>query len=147
VDVVLAPAPAGTCARARAWVQHGTQSAVLQLTSAFAHTLALATHAAHVQEEDTKLLQDPDLPVRQRLAVEQRLSEKQILQATTDAIRARLAPIRGIPTKGGKLEDPNEDLLDIFDTIESGPRKLWGSFARWASGKDDPEFGNKKKKR
>ena len=90
-----------------------------------------------------KTLQQSDLSPQERLAVQQRLSEKQILQSTTDAIRARLAPIRGIPTKGGKLEDPNQDLLDIFDTIESGPKKLFGSFTRWASGKDDPEFRKK----
>ena len=96
-----------------------------------------------MQEEDMKTLQQDDLSPQQRLAVQQRLSEKQILQATTDAIRARLAPVRGIPTKSGNLEDPNQDLLDIFDTIESGPKKLLGSFARWASGQDDPDFRKK----
>ena len=36
-------------------------------------------------------------------------------------LRTRLAPIRGIPTKGGKMEDPNADLAEIFDTIENLP--------------------------
>jgi protein-histidine N-methyltransferase len=96
------------------------------------------------QEEDKKSLQARDLSVRQRLAIMQRLSEKDILQSTTDAIRARLAPIRGIPTKKGKLEDPNQDLLDIFETVEKGPQKLVSSIKRWASGADDPEFSKRK---
>ena len=77
--------------------------------------------------------------------MQQRLSEKDILQATVDAVRARLAPIRGIPTKSGQLQDPNADLMEIFDTIEEGPKKLWGQFARWASGRDDPEFNKQKR--
>lgn len=90
-----------------------------------------------------KNLQDPTLTPRDRLAIMQRYSEKNILLSTTDAIRTRLAPIRGIPTKSGKMEDPNKDLLEIFETIEgvgSAPQKLWSSFSRWASGKDDPDF-------
>jgi hypothetical protein len=34
----------------------------------------------------------------------------------------RLAPIRGIPTKKG-MEDPNQDLLEIFQAVESIPSK------------------------
>lgn len=97
----------------------------------------------HLQEEDLKLLQDPDLEPLERLATLTRRSEKDILLSTTDAVRQRLAPIRGIPTKTGKLEDPNQDLLDIFETVEgigSAPQNLWKSFSRWASGKDDPDF-------
>jgi protein-histidine N-methyltransferase len=96
-----------------------------------------------LQEEDTKLLQQPDLPVEQRLAVLQCCSEKDILLATTDAVRTRLAPIRGIPTKSGKLENPNQDLLEIFEAVEglgSAPQKVWSSFSGWWSGKDDPDF-------
>ena len=90
-----------------------------------------------------KLLQDRGLAPRDRVAILQRRSEKNILLATTDAIRTRLAPIRGIPTKSGKMQDPNQDLLEIFETIEgvgSAPQKLWSTFSRWASGKDDPDF-------
>lgn len=96
-----------------------------------------------MQEDDTKLLQSDELPPDQRLAVLQRCSEKDILLATNDAIRTRLAPIRGIPTKSGKLEDPNQDLVEIFEQVESigaAPQRLWSSFSRWASGKDDPDF-------
>lgn len=97
---------------------------------------------ACVQEEDIKLLQGP-LPAIERLAVQVRLQEKRILLATTDAIRTRLAPIRGVPTKSGKMVDPNSDLLEIFETFENlpnAPKKLWGSLTRWASGEDDPTF-------
>lgn len=36
-----------------------------------------------------------------------RMEEKRIVSSTMDAVRARLAPIRGIPTKQGNLQDPN----------------------------------------
>lgn len=96
-----------------------------------------------VQEEDLKMLQNPDMPPLERLAALTRRSEKDILLSTTDAVRQRLAPIRGIPTKSGKLEDPNQDLIEIFESIEglgSAPQNIWKSFSRWASGKDDPDF-------
>ena len=35
------------------------------------------------------------------------MEEKRIVSGTMDAVRARLAPIRGIPTKQGNLQDPN----------------------------------------
>ncbi len=34
----------------------------------------------------------------------------------------RLAPIRGIPTKAGQMQDPNSDLREIFDAIEAIPQ-------------------------
>ena len=36
-----------------------------------------------------------------------RMEEKRIVSGSMDAVRARLAPIRGIPTKQGNLQDPN----------------------------------------
>eukprot|EP00983_Pelagomonas_calceolata_P110539 1159682-Pelagomonas_calceolata.AAC.2 len=36
-------------------------------------------------------------------------------------VRNKLAPIRGIPTKQG-LQNPNQDLLDIFAFWDSVPR-------------------------
>jgi protein-histidine N-methyltransferase len=96
-----------------------------------------------LQEEDLKRLQDPNLEARERLALMMLKSEKDILLATTDAIRQRLAPIRGIPTKAGRLEDPNQDLIEIFEAVEgisSAPERLWKGFSRWASGKDDPDW-------
>ena len=39
--------------------------------------------------------------MNERLAAKLRLSEKRIISGTMDAVRKRLAPIRGIPTKAG----------------------------------------------
>ena len=50
------------------------------------------------------------------LAAKLRLAEKQILAATMDAVRRRLAPIRGIPTKQG-MQRQDADLFEIFDTL------------------------------
>lgn len=55
----------------------------------------------------------------------------------------RLAPIRGVPTKSGAMVDPNEDLKDIFNTIESipqAPARLLGGFMSWARGEQDPTW-------
>lgn len=96
-----------------------------------------------VQEEDAKQLQDRKIRGKERLALQLLQSEKDILLSTTDAIRQRLAPIRGIPSKSGRLEDPNQDLLEIFEAVEgigSAPQRLWKGFSRWASGKDDPDW-------
>ena len=88
------------------------------------------------------MLMSRELDTQQRLATQLRLAEKNILLSTTDAIRKRLNPIRGIPTKVG-LQDPNADLLEIFDALESLPslpKTAWNSLTRWARGDDDPTF-------
>ncbi|PRW58899.1 rubisco small subunit N-methyltransferase [Chlorella sorokiniana] len=94
-------------------------------------------------DDDVKDLQRRDLTPQQRLAAQLRLGEKRILRGTMDGVRRRLAPIRGIPTKSGGMQDPNADLIEIFDTIEqlpSAPKKLLDGFGRWLSGKDDPDW-------
>ncbi|PSC76514.1 U3 small nucleolar ribonucleo MPP10 [Micractinium conductrix] len=94
-------------------------------------------------DDDIKDLQRTDLTPRQRLAAQLRLGEKRILRGTMDGVRRRLAPIRGIPTKGGGMQDPNADFKEIFDTIESiptAPKRLLDGFNRWFSGADDPTF-------
>lgn len=94
-------------------------------------------------EDDIKELQRGDLTGRERVSAMLRLGEKRILRGTMDGVRRRLAPIRGIPTKSGGLEDPNADLMEIFETIESipmAPKKLWESFSSWARGDNDPDF-------
>ncbi len=61
-------------------------------------------------------------------------------------VRNRLAPIRGIPTKSGAMQDANSDLKEIFDAIESipaAPAKLVGDFLSWARGEQDPDWGKK----
>jgi len=63
-------------------------------------------------------------------------------------MRNKLAPIRGIPVKSGKLEDPNEDIAQIFETIESipkAPKELLDGFLSWARGDNDPEWKKKRK--
>lgn len=44
------------------------------------------------------------LSPKERLAVKLRLSEKRIISSTMDAVRQRLAPVRGIPTKSGQMQ-------------------------------------------
>lgn len=56
-----------------------------------------------------------------------------------------MAPIRGIPTKSGNLKDPNQDLLDIFETIEdipNKPKKILNDFVSWAKGEQQQEDTN-----
>ncbi len=92
----------------------------------------------------SSILQRQDLDIKERLAIKLRLSEKRIISATMDAVRSRLAPIRGIPTKSGGMQDVNSDLKEIFDTIESiptAPLKLLDTFVSWAKGEQDPDWG------
>ncbi|KAF8071199.1 setd3 [Scenedesmus sp. PABB004] len=96
-------------------------------------------------EEDTKLLQRPEVSGRERLAARLRRGEQAILSATMDAVRRRLAPIRGIPTKGGGMADPNADIKEVFDFIDDLPRKprqLLDGLKAWARGEFDPDWNN-----
>lgn len=98
-------------------------------------------------EEELKVVQGGGaLKPRELLAARLRFCEKQILSATMDALRKKLAPIRGIPTKTGKMQDPNSDIREVFELIESipaAPAKLLGGFLSWARGEDDPDWGGK----
>ena len=47
-------------------------------------------------------------------------TEKELVGEMMNAVRRRLAPIRGIPTKQG-MEDPNADLLEMIEFFESIP--------------------------
>jgi len=96
-------------------------------------------------EEEIKILQDRDqtLTDQERVASKLRMSEKRVLQECMNGVRRRLAPIRGIPTKSGRMEDPNADLMEIFDVIDSipnAPKKAVEGFLNWAKGKDDPDW-------
>ena len=100
-------------------------------------------------EDDLKDLQRRDIGRRERVAAALKVAEKRILRGTMDGVRRRLAPIRGIPTKAGTLQDPNADFKEIFDTIEaipSAPKRLWDSLAAWGRGESDPDWkkGGKK---
>lgn len=68
---------------------------------------------------------------REMLATQVRYAEKRVLMGTLDGIRKRLAPIRGIPTKGGKMEGQYSDIEEIFDTFENLPKKIFsGQFIK-----------------
>lgn len=94
-------------------------------------------------EEEIKALQSPELRGAARLAARLRMAEKTILTEFMDAVRRKLAPVRGIPTKSGGMQDPNADLKEIFDAIEAipaAPGKILDGFKRWARGDFDPEW-------
>jgi histone-lysine N-methyltransferase SETD3 len=87
--------------------------------------------------------QRTDLSGRERLATRLRLAEKNILSQTMDAVRRRLAPIRGIPTKTGKMSDPNQDIKEVFDFIDELPKKpaqFIDNIKKWARGEFDPDW-------
>ncbi|KAG1670765.1 hypothetical protein FOA52_013992 [Chlamydomonas sp. UWO 241] len=101
-------------------------------------------------EEDIKMSQRSELSVREKLAVRLRLTEKRILSKTMDAVRTKLAPVRGIPTKSGTFKDANSDLVEIFDALESipaAPAALVNSFLSWAKGEQDPDWGKPRPKK
>jgi histone-lysine N-methyltransferase SETD3 len=79
-------------------------------------------------DDEIRLLKNKKITQRERVAAQLRLSEKKILTSTMTALRTRLAPIRGIPTKGGGLKDPNADINEMFDMVEqvaSAPKKFF----------------------
>ncbi|CAM6111078.1 unnamed protein product [Calypogeia fissa] len=78
-------------------------------------------------DDETRIANDKNCSPKEKVAAQLRLSEKKILINTMAALRNRLAPIRGIPVKGGGLKDPNADLLEMFDIAEqvaSAPAKF-----------------------
>merc|ERR1711920_1028007 len=82
-------------------------------------------------DEETRLINNANVaggPSRRELsAARLRRIEKKIILDTMNGVRNKLAPIRGIPTKAGTMEDPNADLLEIFEMIEdlpNAPRKF-----------------------
>jgi len=90
---------------------------------------------------------DAERRARERLAARLRAAEKAVLSATTDAVRRRLAPIRGVPTKGGGMRDPNSDLREIFEALEgipSAPARALDTVRRWSKGEFDPEWNDKR---
>lgn len=86
-------------------------------------------------EEDMKLLQaGSELSAQEYAAAALRLAEKRILTETMAAVRRRLAPIRGVPTKGGRMDVPNSDIIEIFEQLENlnkMPRNVFNSMFGW----------------
>ena len=108
---------------------------VLQLLMGDAREL-LAEYENSSEEFELLQLKEKELGARATTAARLRLREKRLINATTTAVRRRLAPIRGIPTKQG-MEDPNADLIEIFDAIENLPNKpkqMFDDFRKWARG-------------
>ena len=108
---------------------------ILQLLMGDAREM-LAEYENSSEEFELLQLKETNISERQMTAAKLRLGEKRLINATTTAVRKRLAPIRGIPTKQG-LEDPNADLLEIFDAIENLPNKpkqMFDEFRAWARG-------------
>lgn len=92
----------------------------------------LAAYASTL-DDDARLLQKRGLGANERAAAQLRLSEKRILSNTMAGLRARLAPIRGVPAKGGAMRDPNSDIKEMFDIVEQGfaaPMKLMKGFLK-----------------
>jgi histone-lysine N-methyltransferase SETD3 len=105
-----------------------------------------AGNNAGQQQEDQAQLLIQEKSARERLAARLRASEKAVLSATTDAVRRRLAPIRGIPTKSGGMQDPNADLREIFEALEgipSAPARALDTVRRWAKGEFDPDWNKR----
>ena len=67
---------------------------------------------------------------RDVLAAELRYREKEVLRRAMQTVRDKLAPVRGVPTKDGKIENPNADLNEIFETLEAPFRAAKGFFDR-----------------
>ena len=45
------------------------------------------------------------------------------------------------------MEDPNADLAEVFETLESlpsAPKRLLDGLGRWFSGADDPDWEKRK---
>jgi len=76
--------------------------------------------------EEVQMLRDQldTLTPREILAARVRLCEKRILNGTMNGVRTRLAPIRGVPTKGGQMKDPNSDIAEMFEEFEQLPQKI-----------------------
>jgi len=95
-------------------------------------------YAAPDTDTDRFVLRDPEASVPEKLAASLRAGEKQVVSSFMDAVRTRLAPIRGIPTKSG-MENQNQEIIDMFDAMESIPKapgRFVKSVADWWT---DPE--------
>ncbi len=85
-------------------------------------------------DDEVKLLQSGAASAQEYAAAALRLAEKRILTETMAAVRRRLAPIRGVPTKSGRMESSNSDILEIFEQLENlnrAPRNIFNSMFGW----------------
>lgn len=78
-------------------------------------------------DDNVRLLNRKDISPKERVAAKLRVCEQKILTNTMSALRSRLAPIRGVPTKGGSMKDRNSDIKEMFGVMEqvaSAPQKF-----------------------
>lgn len=84
-------------------------------------------------DDEIRLVNSKDISPKENVAAKIRMCEQKILNNTMAALRNRLTPIRGIPTKGGSLKDPNSDIKDMFNVMEqvaSAPQKFLSNFMK-----------------
>jgi len=69
--------------------------------------------------EDQRIASEPPEGLQQKavVAAKLRLRERVLLEQTLQALRTRRQAFSGVPTKGGKLVDPNADLNEVFDVM------------------------------
>lgn len=79
-------------------------------------------------DNDFRIKSDPESSPKDVVAADLRINEKRVLRGTMDGLRRRLAPIRKIPTKKG-MQDPNQDIIDMFNELEKLPEKPKEFFA------------------
>lgn len=87
-------------------------------------------------DDEIGLLNSKDISPKERVAAKFRVCEQRILSNTMAALRSRLAPIRGIPTKGGSMKDQHSDIKEMFGVVEqvaSAPQKFLSNLMK---GKD-----------
>ncbi|KAI5069526.1 hypothetical protein GOP47_0015827 [Adiantum capillus-veneris] len=84
-------------------------------------------------DDNIRLLNRKDISEKERVAAKLRVCEQRILSNTMSALRNRLAPIRGVPTKGGAMKDRHSDIKEMFGVMEdvaSAPRKFMSNFMK-----------------
>lgn len=94
----------------------------------------LNAYAQSSGDGDARLLALPGFGPRERAAAQLRLGEKQLLNETIAGIRRRLAPIRGSPTKGGRMQANHSDILEVFEAVENwqrAPSDILKGFLGW----------------
>jgi histone-lysine N-methyltransferase SETD3 len=115
---------------------------VLQLMLAEARERLAGYAGDAAGEAELALLRTPGSQPEERAAAQLRLNEKALLNETVAALRARLAPIRASPGKGGRMRADHSDIAEIFEQLEniqSAPRNIINGFLGW--GEDDKKDG------
>ena len=100
---------------------------VLQLMMGDLRERLAAYEGGGAEEEAKRLQRRSELSGPQAAAAGLRLAEKGLLSACMGAVRRRLAPIRGVPTKRG-MERKDADLFEIFEAIENPLASVKGAF-------------------